>query len=70
MNKFYLSKKVPHFGERKINHVFCKDRKEAIDYFNEHGYIMHEPVRLNSEGIQKKKEIVYVVSEPFEIGHK
>ena len=68
MKKFYLTKCVPGQGNREINEVFCNNKHEAIDYFNEYGFIFHERILLDSSGYQKDGDVTYVVSEPFEIG--
>jgi hypothetical protein len=68
MKKFYLTKCIPYQGNREINKVFCNTLIEAISYFNQHGFLFHEAVSLDANGYEKKDEITYVVSEPFEIG--
>jgi len=67
MKKFYLSK-CRAGSNTEINHVFCKTKQQAIDYFNRYCTVFHESIRLDSTGYAKQNDTTYVVSEPFAIG--
>ena len=66
MKKFYLTKCIPHLGNREINSCFEPTKMDAAIYFNAHGHLFHEPVSLDQDGYQKKQDgTMYCITEPY-----